>query len=178
MDRALGFFFTCLVIHLFNLLLNTSISYAVRGRNLYKPFHDLSWTEAEKTMAPHSSTLAWRIAGMEEPGRLPSVGLHRGWHNWRDLAAAAAARTIEMRLMKGGRREMATVCFFFARKSTWCKYLPGRGSGSRLEPKVDVSGEFNQKVTQGSEGLITLKGELSFKWKSRINNFHAQPYMK
>ena len=47
------------------------------------------------------------------------------------------------------RREMATVCFFFARKSTWCKYLPGRGSGSRLEPKVDVSGEFNQKVTQG-----------------------------
>ena len=24
-------------------------------------------------MATHSSTLAWRIAGMEEPGRLPSV---------------------------------------------------------------------------------------------------------
>ena len=31
----------------------------------------------EKEMATHSSTLAWRIPGTEEPGRLPSVGLHR-----------------------------------------------------------------------------------------------------
>ena len=28
----------------------------------------------EKAMAPHSSTLAWRIAGMGEPGGLPSMG--------------------------------------------------------------------------------------------------------
>ena len=28
----------------------------------------------EKAMAPHSSTLAWRIPWMEEPGRLQSVG--------------------------------------------------------------------------------------------------------
>ena len=28
----------------------------------------------EKAMAPHSSTLAWKIPGMEEPGGLPSVG--------------------------------------------------------------------------------------------------------
>ena len=26
-------------------------------------------------MAPHSSTLAWKIPWMEEPGRLPSMGL-------------------------------------------------------------------------------------------------------
>ena len=37
-------------------------------------------------MATHSSVLAWRIPGMEEPGRLPSVGSHRVGH---DLAAAA-----------------------------------------------------------------------------------------
>ena len=29
-------------------------------------------------------------AGTEEPGGLPSVGLHRVGHNWSDLAAAAA----------------------------------------------------------------------------------------
>ena len=29
----------------------------------------------EKAMAPHSSTLAWKIPWMEEPGRLPSMGL-------------------------------------------------------------------------------------------------------
>ena len=44
----------------------------------------------EKAMATHSSTLAWRIPGTEEPGRLPSMGSHRIRHNWRDLAAAAA----------------------------------------------------------------------------------------
>ena len=31
----------------------------------------------EKEMATHSSTLAWRIPGMGEPGGLPSMGLHR-----------------------------------------------------------------------------------------------------
>ena len=44
----------------------------------------------EKEMATHSSVLAWRIPGMAEPGRLPSMGLHRVGHDWSDLAAAAA----------------------------------------------------------------------------------------
>ena len=33
-------------------------------------------------MAPHSSTLAWRILWMEEPGRLQSMGSLRVGHNW------------------------------------------------------------------------------------------------
>ena len=36
----------------------------------------------EKEMAPHSSTLAWRIPRMEEPGRLQSVGSKKARHNW------------------------------------------------------------------------------------------------
>ena len=44
----------------------------------------------EKEMATHSSILAWRIPGTEEPGGLPSTGLHRVRHDWSDLAAAAA----------------------------------------------------------------------------------------
>ena len=36
----------------------------------------------EKEMAPHSSTLAWKIPWMEEPGRLQSMGLQRVRHNW------------------------------------------------------------------------------------------------
>ena len=35
----------------------------------------------EKEMATHSSVLAWRIPGMEEPGGLPSVGSHRVGHD-------------------------------------------------------------------------------------------------
>ena len=34
----------------------------------------LSLGALEKAMAPHSSTLAWRIPWMEEPGRLQSMG--------------------------------------------------------------------------------------------------------
>ena len=34
----------------------------------------------EKEMATHSSVLAWRIPGMGEPGRLPSMGSHRVRH--------------------------------------------------------------------------------------------------
>ena len=45
----------------------------------------------EKEMAAHSSVLAWRIPGTEEPGGLPSMGSHRVRHDWSDLAAAAAA---------------------------------------------------------------------------------------
>ena len=44
----------------------------------------------EKEMATYSSVLAWRIPGMGEPGGLLSMGSHRVWHDWSDLAAAAA----------------------------------------------------------------------------------------
>ena len=36
----------------------------------------------EKAMATHSSTLAWRIPWMEEPGRLQSMGSLRVGHDW------------------------------------------------------------------------------------------------
>ena len=36
---------------------------------------------AEKAMAPHSSTLAWKIPWTEEPGRLKSMGLIRVGHD-------------------------------------------------------------------------------------------------
>ena len=35
----------------------------------------------EKEMATHSSVLAWRTPGMEEPSELPSTGLHRVGHD-------------------------------------------------------------------------------------------------
>ena len=35
----------------------------------------------EKEMATHSSILAWRIPGTDEPGRLQSMGLQRVGHD-------------------------------------------------------------------------------------------------
>ena len=36
---------------------------------------------SEKAMAPHSSTLAWKIPWMEEPGGQQSMGLRRVGHD-------------------------------------------------------------------------------------------------
>ena len=38
-------------------------------------------------MAPHSSTLAWKIPWAEEPGRLQSIVLQRVRHNCSNLAS-------------------------------------------------------------------------------------------
>ena len=45
-------------------------------------FHILLALRPERAMAPHSSTLAWKIPWMEEPGGLQSMGLPRVGHNW------------------------------------------------------------------------------------------------
>ena len=54
------------------------------------PFHDLTPNHSiyyllililEKAMAPHSSTLAWKIPWTEEPGRLQSMGSQRVRHD-------------------------------------------------------------------------------------------------
>ena len=77
---------------------------------LYKSSYQ--WIKAElsynvkKEMAIHSSILAWRIPGTEEPGGLPSMGSHRVGHDWSDLAAAAAAsynKTWESQWLKTAR---------------------------------------------------------------------------
>ena len=49
-------------------------------------------------MVTHSSVLAWRIPGKGVPGGLPSVGSHRVGHDWSDLAAAAAAACMDVRV--------------------------------------------------------------------------------
>ena len=53
--------------------------YSAIKRNKIKSFVEM-WME--KAMAPHSSTLAWKIPWVEEPGRLQSMGSHRVGHDW------------------------------------------------------------------------------------------------
>ena len=57
----------------------------------YLLFYSLLCYWTEKAIAPHSSTLAWKIPWMEEPGGLLFMGSHRVGHDGSDLAAAAAA---------------------------------------------------------------------------------------
>ena len=43
---------------------------------------NISYFVVPMAMATHSSTLAWKIPWMEEPGRLQSMGSQRVRHNW------------------------------------------------------------------------------------------------
>ena len=52
-----------------------------RGRQCWLFPFTLHFHALEKEMATHSSVLAWRIPGMEEPSGLPSVGSHRVGHD-------------------------------------------------------------------------------------------------
>ena len=78
--------------HRYTLQLCPALS-SSEGPVLCPPCVPLQWTkhtwnylissvaQMEKAMAPHSSTLAWKIPWMEEPGRLHSMGLLRVWHD-------------------------------------------------------------------------------------------------
>ena len=55
-------------------IINASFLYFIYYQSIVEP--------QEKAMAPHSSTLAWKIPWTEEPGRLQSMGLRRVGHDW------------------------------------------------------------------------------------------------
>ena len=69
------------------------LSQGVPGASVYKEsacnagdaetqVRSLDWEDPlEEGMAIHSSILAWRILGTEEPSGLPSMGSHRVGHN-------------------------------------------------------------------------------------------------
>ena len=58
-------------------LYKTFFSYKIHRRKML-----ISRVILEKARATHSSTLAWKIPWMEEPGRLQSMGSRRVGHDW------------------------------------------------------------------------------------------------
>ena len=66
----------------------------------YQQLHSSHTLAMEKAMTPHSSTLAWKIPWMEEPGRLQSMGSLRVGHDWSDLAAAAYASKVMVKILQ------------------------------------------------------------------------------
>ena len=55
--------------------------YSWKSRFFLKIKTCLYWV-TEKALATHSSTLAWKIPWMQEPGRLQSMGSQRVGHDW------------------------------------------------------------------------------------------------
>ena len=76
----------------------------------------LAWRK-EKAMAPHSSTLAWKIPWTEEPGRLQSMG-SLSWTRLSDFTFTFHFHALE--------EEMATHSSILAWR------IPGMGEPGRL----------------------------------------------
>ena len=73
----------------------------------------------EKAMAPHSSTLAWKIPWMEEPGRVHSMGSLRVGHDWATSLSVFHFHALE--------KEMAT------HSSVLAWRIPGAGEPGGLK---------------------------------------------
>ena len=69
-------------------------------------------------MAPHSSTLPWKIPWTEEPGRLQSMGVARRWIRLRDFTFTFHFHALE--------KEMAT------HSSVLAWRIPGTGEPGGL----------------------------------------------
>ena len=69
----------------------------IPAKDWFQTYHE---SLLEKAMAPHSSTLAWKIPWTEEPGRLQSMGSWRVRHNWETSLSLFTFHALE--------KEMAT----------------------------------------------------------------------
>ena len=63
------------------IFLQHQLKQGVGGGRIISVVNHLPTLNLEKAMAPHSSTLAWKIPRTEEPGRLRSMGSLRVKHD-------------------------------------------------------------------------------------------------
>ena len=109
---------------------------------------------AEKAMAPHSSTLAWKIPWTEEPGGLQSMGSQGVGHNW---ATSLSLFTFMHWRRKWqptpvfllgesqGRGAWWAATYGVAQSRTWLKRLSSSGS-SRVSWKFRAYGCYSYGV--------------------------------
>ena len=86
-------------------------------------------------MAPHSSTLAWKIAWMEEPGRLQSMGSQRVRHDWATSLSLSCigegnGNPLQCSCLENPRDGGAwwAAVYGVAQSRTWLKWLSSRYS--------------------------------------------------
>ena len=122
-------------------------------------------------METHSSILAWRITGMEEPGGLPSMGSHRVGHNWSDLAAAAACMCVCMCMcvcVNMCVHAPMCVCAYVCECACVCVCERERSLVSVAASRIPMESPKCRKILE-----ITARGETS-ESRSSLSQSHAQ----
>ena len=95
-------------------------------------------------MAPHSSTLAWKIPWMEEPGRLQSMGSLRVGHHW------ATSRSLFT--FMHGRRKWPPTPVFLPREPQELRGLVGCRLRGRTESDTTERLHFHFSLSCIEEG--------------------------
>ena len=98
-----------------------------------------SGIEPRSQMAPHSSTFAWKIPWMEEPGRLQSMGLLRVGHDW--------ATSLSLFIFMHWRRKWKPTPVF----------LPGESQGRRSLMGCHLWGGTESDTTEATQQLLHCK---------------------
>ena len=98
----------------------------------------------EKTMAPHSSTVAWKIPWTEEPGRLQSMGSLRVGHDW---VTSLSIFTFHFHALE---KEMATHSSILA-----CR-IPGTGEPGGLPSmgSCRVGHDWSDLAAAAADGVL------------------------
>ena len=100
-------------------------------------------------MATHSSVLAWRIPGTEEPGGLPSMGSQRVGHDWSDLAAAVAACPCKSNIFYFLNESILLMGVYRFYQTT---------KGVHLQKKLRTPNKENFKMPKRSFGRVATRG--------------------
>ena len=95
-------------------------------------------TPREKAMAPHFSTLAWKIPWMEEPGRLQSMGSPRVGQDW--------ATSLSLLTFMHWRRKWQPTPVFLPGESQGRGRLVGCHLRSRIELNTTEATSQQQRV--------------------------------
>ena len=119
----------------------------------------------ETVMAPHSSTLAWKIPWTEEPGRLQSMGSLRVGHDW--------ATSLSLFTFMHWRRKWQPTPVFLPGKSQ------GRGSlvGCRLWG-CRVGDDWSNSATAANSHLYYFYSYNSINIKAKILVFVRKCYLR
>ena len=109
----------------------------------------------EKAMAPHSSTLAWKIPWTEEPGGLQSMGSLRVGHDW--------ATSLSLFTFMHWRRQWQPTPVF----------LPGESQGRRSLMGCRLWAHTESDTTEGTQQQQNFTGYVvgTGYWYWKLRNF-------
>ena len=131
-------------------------------------FYEVLILNTEKAMAPHSSTLAWKIPWMEEPGRVQSKGSLRIRHDW--------ATSLSLFTFMHWRRKWQPTPVFLPGESQGQRSLVGCHLWDRIESDTtEVTWQQQQQHSKQKHFIIPLFSEsaksnlgMSFFWKNYL----------